>query len=209
MENATRMRILQAARLLFNTRGYRSVTVQELAEQLGMSKKTIYQFFSGKEEIAAAIVEETINRIDRAFIESQQKETDPVRRIKALLTHVKDEATRFGPLFLMDMEKYLPDLAGRYNEFRTAKKQSMIGLLQDARDRGWVRNIPFPLTADILSVCVKAIIHSDRFSTEEALELFLDIYCRGIAESSSAPADKEPQEEGDRDSDGQIRAAFP
>jgi AcrR family transcriptional regulator len=188
MENVNRIRILQVARDLFNARGYRSVTVQELAEKLGISKKTIYQYFTSKEEIATAVVEETMESLDEIQVQfinmAKESQSDPLFLIKEILIHAKNESMRFGPLFKMDMEKYLPDLANKFKQFRIESKQNIERLLQRAQEIGLLKDIPINLAMEILSVCLKAIVqleNRDRFSTEDALDLFLDIFCNGIA----------------------------
>lgn len=188
MENINRMRILQTAHVMFNTRGYRSVTIKDLADKLGMSKKTIYQYFSSKEEIAIAVVEESMERINQVAKISELPNLDPIFVIKDILIHAKEESMRFGPLFLMDIEKYLPDLAHRYKQFRNEKKQILGQLLKSTQDMDMLKAIPIPLVTEILSVCLKALVKSDsfsqhKFSTADALDLFLDIFCNGIAAS--------------------------
>src|SRR5215211_1250489 len=53
----TRVRILRQARVDFFSHGYSSFTMEALAAELGMSKKTIYVHFAGKDEIVAAIID--------------------------------------------------------------------------------------------------------------------------------------------------------
>lgn len=91
---------MQEARDLFNTRGYRSVTVQDFAERLGISIKTIYQYFSSKEEIATAIVEESMGDIGHVQVTSMfiLPGTDPIFVIKEIINNMQDEMTRLGPL---------------------------------------------------------------------------------------------------------------
>jgi AcrR family transcriptional regulator len=185
MEKANRMRIIQAAQGMFNTRGYRSVTIKELADQLGMSKKTIYQYFSGKEEIATAVVEECMKRLDEVAGISDRPGLDPQSVIKEILLHSKEESLRFGPLFMMDMEKYLPELANRYKTFRNEKKQMIGALLKSAQHMDLIEDMPIPLVTEILSVCLKALVRSDSFeqlgfSSPYVLDVFLDIFGKGI-----------------------------
>src|SRR5207248_11145864 len=68
-----RQRIVDAARLHFFCHGFRSVTMDELAEELGISKKTLYAHFPGKIELLEAVladkfagVEAKLNEIARA-----------------------------------------------------------------------------------------------------------------------------------------------
>ena len=60
MENKDR--ILEKAHDLFMQYGIRSITMDEIAAQLGISKKTIYQFFTDKDAMVEAVVNEVINR---------------------------------------------------------------------------------------------------------------------------------------------------
>src|ERR1700754_5091546 len=53
-------RILTKAAELFMRYGIRSITMDEIAAQLGISKKTIYQFFTDKDEMVEAVVDEEI-----------------------------------------------------------------------------------------------------------------------------------------------------
>ena len=57
----TRIRIREQAKQLYFKYGIRSVSMDDIAVGLGMSKKTIYQYFADKDELVDAIVEEDIN----------------------------------------------------------------------------------------------------------------------------------------------------
>lgn len=189
MDNGNRIRIIQAAHGMFNTRGYRSVTMKELADKLGMSKKTIYQYFSSKEDIATAVVEESMKRLDEVAKIIEIPNLEPQFLIKEILMQSKEESLRFGPLFLMDIEKYLPELAIRYKSFRSEKKQTINKLLKDAQHLDLVKDISIPLVTEILSVCLKALVRSDSFSqlgfsTTYVLDVFLEIFGKGIDASN-------------------------
>src|ERR1700759_2223729 len=60
MEN--KQRILEKATQLFMRYGIRSITMDEIAAQLGISKKTIYQFFTDKDAMVEAVVDEEMKQ---------------------------------------------------------------------------------------------------------------------------------------------------
>src|SRR5215207_4793869 len=60
---AVRLRILRQARLDFFSHGYSSFTMEALAAELGMSKKTLYVYFAGKDEIVGAIIDHLADEI--------------------------------------------------------------------------------------------------------------------------------------------------
>src|SRR5947208_12079724 len=71
--DASRQRIVEAARAHFFSHGFRSVTMDDLAEELGVSKKTLYAYFPGKIQLLEAVlankfagVEAKLNEITRA-----------------------------------------------------------------------------------------------------------------------------------------------
>src|ERR1700745_1247374 len=68
-----RQRIVDAARVHFFSHGFRSVTMDDLAEELGISKKTLYAHFPGKFDLLEAVladkltgVEATLKQVTRA-----------------------------------------------------------------------------------------------------------------------------------------------
>ena len=71
---AGRQRIVEAARAHFFSHGFRSVTMDDLAEELGVSKKTLYAYFPGKTALLEAVladkfasVEAKLEEIRRAY----------------------------------------------------------------------------------------------------------------------------------------------
>ena len=53
--------IINAARELFQTKEYEKVTMQELMDKLNIAKGTIYHYFSSKEELLEAVVEDLVD----------------------------------------------------------------------------------------------------------------------------------------------------
>lgn len=66
----TAEKILYKAFELFKRFGVRSVTMDEIAVQCGVSKKTVYQFFEDKDTLVEKIIEEVITR-SREFCSNQ------------------------------------------------------------------------------------------------------------------------------------------
>jgi AcrR family transcriptional regulator len=67
---ATRARLLRAARLMFTTHGYASVPAEALVREAGLTRGALYHHFAGKEGLFAALYEqiqqEVTARVDRA-----------------------------------------------------------------------------------------------------------------------------------------------
>lgn len=186
MDDGVRMRIIQEASALFNTRGYRNVTLQELTEKLGISKKTIYQYFSGKEEIASSVVTGMLERMHKAIAMPVYPQTNPLRFLKETLHYVKNEMNRLGPLFLEDIVKYLPQLKIQIDRFRNEFKQFIERLLEEAQDQGLTKDISPHLATIIFMKSLQSLSEDVNFlaqhgySRMDIFEAFVSIFCSGI-----------------------------
>jgi AcrR family transcriptional regulator len=56
------IRIIESAEEMFFRYGIKSITMDDIAKQLGMSKKTIYQHFSDKDKLVESLINEHIKR---------------------------------------------------------------------------------------------------------------------------------------------------
>ena len=83
----TRAAVLDAAQRLFAERGYRSTTVREIAEAAGVTERTFYRYFEGKEGIFA---EEVIGWMEtlRAAIVARPKAEPPIEAISGAMASV-------------------------------------------------------------------------------------------------------------------------
>jgi AcrR family transcriptional regulator len=186
LEDINRTRILNTARFLFNNRGYRSVTVDDLAKELGMSKKTIYQYFHGKEEIATAVVEATLKNISKLKDIPALNQSNPLQTLREILMKADHESLRFGPLFLMDMAKYLPALSDSYNRVRDDGKQIIKSLFLAAQELGHIKqDIPIDLLMEIFHEALRALVKPEfllqhNYSMNDVRDTFVDIFFKGI-----------------------------
>ena len=102
----TRQLISDAATTLFATRGFDNVKVSEVADRVGVSEKTVYNYFPTKESLVLDTADEAVERMARALRERGPEESltsAVVRAIKedmARFDQAPEELTEFVPLFL-------------------------------------------------------------------------------------------------------------
>lgn len=193
MEDVNRMRIVQAADELFNTRGYRSVTVSDIALRLGMSKKTIYQYFMSKKEIAEAVVDGFLLRVKEKFeVVEQMQSQNPLETYREIIMGVKSVVVRLHPLFLADIQKFLPELWKRIVDFRQQNIIEVVErILVAAQNKGLTRPINARLAALIFVESVQAVIQPEffarnGFSIGEAIDTLSGIFIAGVARIPSS-----------------------
>jgi AcrR family transcriptional regulator len=82
-KQALREEILAAARELFATHGYESVSMRKIAQRIEYSPTTIYLYFKDKDEIIEELCEQTFNLLTRRLEKVIHTHPDPVERLKA------------------------------------------------------------------------------------------------------------------------------
>ena len=81
----TRQRILDAARKLFSEKGFAGTTTRDLAAEASIATGTMFNYFAGKEHLALAIVDTSLEAARREFLESRH---DGESLEEALFAHV-------------------------------------------------------------------------------------------------------------------------
>ena len=114
-------RSLKQSYELFNKFGFHKVTMQEIANSMGMSKKTLYKFFEGKEQIIREIIENKKCDIDN-YLEKlwADENLDFVEKISSMMNFIRTQLPNMrGPLF-EDLKKNIPEI---YNEITESRKK--------------------------------------------------------------------------------------
>ncbi len=111
-------RILSKAADLFTRYGIKSITMDEIASQLGISKKTIYQFFKDKDEMVAAIIEQEIATSEKECMDFRNKAADAVHEIFLALDDMEELLKYLNPLLLYDLEKFHPTSFAKLKEYK-------------------------------------------------------------------------------------------
>jgi AcrR family transcriptional regulator len=101
----TRQLISDAATIMFAMRGFDSVKVAEVADRVGISEKTVYNYFPTKESLVLDTADETIERVAEALRERRPNESLTEAVVRALkedmsrYDHTPDELVAFTPSF--------------------------------------------------------------------------------------------------------------
>ncbi|QQL51384.1 TetR/AcrR family transcriptional regulator [Mucilaginibacter ginkgonis] len=102
-------RILNGALDLFLTAGIKSVTMDDIARHLGMSKKTIYQHFADKNELVTALVKMRMQQ-DETEMDKMMNEADNViAQLSEWMRCSEEMLSRMNPILMHDLQKYHPE----------------------------------------------------------------------------------------------------
>lgn len=102
----TKDRILIRAEELFMQFGIRSVSMDDIANHLGMSKKTLYQYFADKDELVHGVVGGHINKIQEDCIGCKKEASNAIHEIFITMERIIEEFSNMNPMLLYDLEKF-------------------------------------------------------------------------------------------------------
>ena len=190
-----RERMVATAERIFLSSGFSRVLMDDLARELGMSKKTLYAHFESKEELLRAVLVRRTTEIDRgleAIVGA--KESFPVK-LGHLARFLQSQVAKVSPVFLEDIRRYAPDCFQVVEEFRGRAIPRYFGrLLEEGVRAGHVRQqVNRDLLIRMLVLSIQGIIRPEtveelHLRPGEALDQILAIFFDGILTSKGRQA---------------------
>jgi TetR/AcrR family transcriptional regulator, cholesterol catabolism regulator len=119
-------RILEKTHELFNRYGIRSVSMDDIAAQLGMSKKTLYLYYSDKDELVNAVFSKILEINKSECISCQAKGENPIHEIFLSFDMVEEMLDTMNPSVLFDMQKYHPSVFKKFLDYKNNFLYKMI-----------------------------------------------------------------------------------
>jgi len=114
--------IVTEADKLFCQYGFKSVTMDDIAKHLGMSKKTIYQHFSDKDELVTILIADKLSSQDCEIKDHFAKAENAVHEIFLAIANLNELLTSMNPKLFYDLQKYHPKA---WLHFRTFKEKNL------------------------------------------------------------------------------------
>lgn len=142
-------RIQAKADELFMRYGIRSVSMDDIAAQLAMSKKTLYQFFADKDELVDAVVGAELKKGQGDCLECNRISKDAVDEIFITMEQIADQFRNMNPMVLYDLEKFH---AAAYQKFLRHKNEFLFDVIRKNIERGIQEELFRPeINVDVLS----------------------------------------------------------
>jgi TetR/AcrR family transcriptional regulator, cholesterol catabolism regulator len=181
-------RIVAGARKHFFAHGFRRVTMDELAHELGMSKKTLYVSFPGKLDLVRAVIANKAADIG-ADLEriTSDKASDFQTRLSRMLECFQKHIGEIQPAFVRDVRREAPEVFQMIERVRRDLLQRYFGrLLEQGRKAGLVRkDIPVPVIIEVLLGAVESVVNPQKvealgITPKTALLTVLSVVLEGV-----------------------------
>jgi AcrR family transcriptional regulator len=183
-----RQKIIEAAALMFRTYGIRAVTMDMLANELGISKRTIYEKFRDKDELLAGVLKWMAVKQKEAVVKVFGESENVIAAIFRLFDMMCEHFRNMSPAFRLDMEKYYNNIVKNLIESgELPYSANNIDMLKRGIKEGIFRkDIDIDLTNQCLNEVLrmpgeKDIYRSENNSNRNIFRDFYVNYLRGIS----------------------------
>ncbi len=178
--------ILASAARQFQKSGLK-FTMLDVANDLHIAKKTIYQFYSGKEELLTAMLDTGFARIHARKKEILDQDISIPEKIQQVMIAMPDSFEVIDFRQLSDLKEKYPKVYARLRRHLETDWEPVINEIQKGIDAGVVRNISIPVlrtmvTASFETFLSTNVLKSEGIQYNDALNQMMDIIMNGIAE---------------------------
>lgn len=122
-----------AAQELFFSYGIRSITMDDIARHLSISKKTIYQFFSDKHQIVHELCKMDCDHNEERMLFIATHAADAIDEILQSMEFMGEMLAKMNPNLIYDLQKYHPAAWKEFNNFR---EKSLLGTVEANLKKG-------------------------------------------------------------------------
>ncbi len=178
--------ILEHGFNLFSRDGVKGFTVENLAKDLAMSKKTIYKFFPTKEILLKKIFQSIMSALAGHFSRIIAKDINPLDKFSLVMDEITKMISRVSITKLNDIKARYPAIWKDIEAFRIARRTDFYRIMKEGQECGLVRkDLDIELSATLFMNIVNTVFQPEFFlenqlSPKEVIETFRDIYLRGI-----------------------------
>lgn len=196
-DRATAQRLIKAAAELFARQGYAKTSIQDVADEVGVLKGSLYYYIDTKEDLLFRILDDT-RRETIQIVEDISELTDlsPLDRLRAYVKrHIEYNATHVTNItvYYHDFDSLSPELrkvVGRQNK---RYEEFVEGLLEEAKEAG---EIDAGLDIRLLTKSIFATINylytwyrpRGRVKPVAVADQFAEFVIAGVANSKASPA---------------------
>lgn len=185
-EIAEKDKILQFTHQLFLAEGFYKTSMDEIARELQISKKTIYKYFPSKDGLLEDVCELRMVNAEKMIDEIINTDEDAVTKFVKLVNMNHAMMKNCSEKWIKDLQLHAPHLMERFNKLRDKEiGKTMTRLIEQGRKEKLIENYP---PAMIITAFLGAIsfvtnpefILNNKFSFQEAFRITADIFFKGF-----------------------------
>ncbi len=180
-------KILKISLELFFKYGIKRVTMDDIAKELGMSKKTIYQFYKEKDDIVCQLCEIEMIKHQKKFEDVFLQSKNPIHEIMLISDNIREMMQNINPIFFLDLQKFHPTAFMQFQTFKeNCAYKDIVRNIIKGKEEGFYRSeidedfVARHRLAQIDMLMFGNYFKFDKISFTKSHEIILDMFVYGI-----------------------------
>jgi AcrR family transcriptional regulator len=179
-------KILYFTHAKFITEGFYKTTMDEIAKDLQISKKTIYKHFSSKEELLQEVCNSRIQMMTEYMDNILESDCDTVTKFLKIINKQKSLSMNCSNAWFKDLEIHAPMLRKRFDSVRIDNvTKIMVRLLEQGKKEKVIENIPADIIITALNGAMEAVTNSEfilnsEYSLHDAMRITAELFLNGF-----------------------------
>ena len=179
-------KIIELTEEKFFRDGFYKTTMDEVASELKMSKKTIYKFFPSKDDLITAIARHFMESLKSKILPALNSEKNAIEKLAELNQILAKVSTKISTKRMDEIRQHLPKLWSEIDSFRTKMMfLNITKVIDQGKAEGLFVDYPTPIIMNTLVSSVRAIVNpefilNNNFSISEAALNVFKVVIGGI-----------------------------
>ena len=182
-----RERIIEKASALFFQRGVKSMTMSDIANELGISKRTLYEVFHDKEDLLENCITMHLERADKTAQKLAEDSDDVIEAMMRIYARSLDEVRMINSSVMYDLKKYHSRLYKKVEQNQRESASVFLPLLDKGVEQGLIRSdVNLEIILWLVKSQFKALMNDDyfpkdKYSMNDFVRAIILNFMRGIA----------------------------
>ena len=179
-------KIIKFAEDKFFSEGFYKITMDEIAQELQVSKKTIYKYFPSKERLVEEISDDVINSVCGNVEKIVDCSENVVIKFVKMLYMYNNNLVKFSDKWYRDLQLHTPHIWQKIDKMRTEKiYMGAKKLLEQGKREKLVENYPSEIMVSAFVSTIRAVMNpefilANKFSMQQAFKYSYEMLLNGI-----------------------------
>jgi AcrR family transcriptional regulator len=185
-DQVTKEKILEIARQKFFQDGFVKTSIDEIAREYHISKKTIYKHFKSKDDLLTGVVKDFTGRVTNSIIEIMKSKKNSIEKLIDVLNLMQNSIRQFSLRYIDDIQKHKPKLWNYIEKFRKENLEKIVyQTIEEGKKEGLFSDVNPDIVFRIFYGAVRNVISPDflitsPISRDEAIDETFEILLNGV-----------------------------